>query len=205
MGIQPAGVHDTFLNPAVPITITGPETNASVNSLTVGPQAMDLVLRSEAQLHCNERFELSGDAGLILRIGDDSSASSSRIHVTGSVALEGYLEIDAENGFVPLPAQAFEVISTEDGSIQGQMQKESATFPYEINYAPTRVTVTALLRAGDLRTLESFTSCMNGPNRLPDPQTTLTSGGCLAAFDSDDDDDVDLVDFALVQVVLSGA
>ncbi|MCP4589726.1 MAG: hypothetical protein GY842_03185 [bacterium] len=48
----------------------------------------------------------------------------------------------------------------------------------------------------DLDDCASFTVCLAGPESLPDPADAACVDACLSAFDSDSDNDVDLLDFA---------
>ncbi len=50
----------------------------------------------------------------------------------------------------------------------------------------------------------TFVSCMAGPNVLPDPPQQTTVQECLDAFDGDMENDVDLADFAKLQMAFSG-
>ena len=56
----------------------------------------------------------------------------------------------------------------------------------------------------DLDDSATFVSCMAGPNVLPNPPQPITVQECLDAFDGDMESDVDLADFAKLQLVFSG-
>ena len=52
--------------------------------------------------------------------------------------------------------------------------------------------------------VDAFVECMNGPDRRTtpdDPETTTCEVDCYNAFDSDDDLDIDLTDFAQMQIL----
>jgi hypothetical protein len=53
----------------------------------------------------------------------------------------------------------------------------------------------------DYEDYASFYDCMNGPNVMPAPTSPTTATDCLAAFDFDEDADVDLADFGDFQKV----
>jgi hypothetical protein len=55
----------------------------------------------------------------------------------------------------------------------------------------------------DLDDFGVFMECMAGPNNTPAP-TSITPAECLAAFDSDEDEDVDLADCRGFQVAFTG-
>lgn len=50
----------------------------------------------------------------------------------------------------------------------------------------------------------ALVDCFSGPYTWPDPTPPATGGYCLQAFDSDEDDDVDLIDFQSFQGMYSG-
>ncbi|HEY3243255.1 MAG TPA: choice-of-anchor B family protein [Phycisphaerae bacterium] len=56
----------------------------------------------------------------------------------------------------------------------------------------------------DLTDYGAFAGCMAGPNATPAPAPPLTATGCLSAFDSDADSDLDLLDAAELQDDFTG-
>ena len=56
----------------------------------------------------------------------------------------------------------------------------------------------------DYPELASLTDCMNGPGTAPTPTAPTTPQACLAAFDADGDDDVDMLDASLFHNEFSG-
>lgn len=50
----------------------------------------------------------------------------------------------------------------------------------------------------------AFADCMAAPGTTPDPQSVECAQACLDAFDSDEDADVDLADFAALQQAFTG-
>ncbi len=204
LDIQPAFVHDTILNSQVQVTVEGPSSDIALNDLTIGPGPVDTTLPTNSQVRCNGSFALSGVARIILELSEPTPPSRSRIDVKGDATLSGQFEIVAIDGFVPIPGQLFAVISTDTGIIQGQVGEVHGAFPYAVHYTPTSMGVTILPRERDLNTLAGFIACANGPESSPNPGVSLTAAGCLTAFDADDDGDVDLVDFADLQVFFAG-
>lgn len=199
LGIKPASVHDVTVDSQSQVVVTGPAASSAVRSLTVGPGPVELTLSADSQLHCGAQFEMSGAAELVLEIGESSTAASGRIAVAGDAVLSGSFRMIATAGFVPSPAQTFEIVSTEDGVIAGQLGPEPASFPFVVHYDPSFMSVVVLPRAGDSSTIGAFVNCLGGAMTSPDPDQPFTSFGCVTAFDSDDDGDVDLRDAAGLQ------
>lgn len=204
LSIQPAFVHDTIVNSQTQVTIAGPASDAAVNNLTIGPGPVDITLPADSHIQCNGTFTLSDAAKLILEIDEPTPPGPSRFNVTGDAMLSGQFEIIAIDGFVPIPGHAFDVISTDTGTIQGQVGDVQGAFPYVVHYTPTSMDVIILPRARDLDTLVGFNACADGAEVSPDPNGSLTTAGCLTAFDADDDGDVDLADFGNLQAFFAG-
>ncbi len=200
LNIPPAGVHDTIVDSATLITVAGPSSDTSVNALTIGPGPVEMVLPAGSHVQCNGQFELSDNAKLTLEVSESSPTSASRFDVTGDAILSGEFELATTGGFVPLPAQQFDVISTDTGTIQGQVTDVQGIFAYVVQYTPTSMVVTVLPRAGDLDTWAAFSACASSVDTPPDPDGSFTPDGCLTAFDTDEDGDVDLLDYADLQV-----
>ncbi len=204
LNILPAQVHDTFVDSQTQVTITGPSSDTTVNGLTMGPGLVEFVLPAESHVQCNDQFELSNDAKLILEVNEASPASASRFDVSGDAILSGQFEIAATDGFIPLPGHVFDVISTETGTVQGQVVDVQGIYPYVVQYGPTSMAVTVLPRARDLHTLAAFNACVGGAVTPPEPDGPLTADGCLTAFDADKDNDVDMLDYADLQRFFNG-
>jgi DNA-binding beta-propeller fold protein YncE len=56
----------------------------------------------------------------------------------------------------------------------------------------------------DLDDYAAFFDCAAGADQEPTPSSPECASACLSAFDLDGDNDVDLIDFALLQVVFTG-
>ena len=54
----------------------------------------------------------------------------------------------------------------------------------------------------DLHDYTAFTDCMAGPDQELQPSLPECINACLAAFDFDGDDDVDLIDFGMLTMRL---
>ena len=57
----------------------------------------------------------------------------------------------------------------------------------------------------DLNDLGAYLQCLSGPGTTQDPAPPFTIESCLAAFDTDCDDDIDVRDFASFQVRFAGS
>lgn len=155
-------------------------------------------------LSVNGEYEQQPDGGFFIELGGPTLGDEyCALHVTGTATLDGELFVLPVNDFVPQPGQEFEIL-TADAVVGEFAWVHGDGGPYCTVYEPTRVTI-ALAEVGDCTydcrvdadDLEFVLSCWSGPDEL-------ISEHCRCG-DADDDWDVDLADFAVVQTRASGA
>ncbi|MGD2111159.1 MAG: hypothetical protein PVI86_17410 [Phycisphaerae bacterium] len=196
LGIQPAAVHNVYLDyPAPFTTIGGPLDDVTVKSLTIGEGdhrvVLDLQIGATLSVLRDVVNAASNSLSFAVLGGEDPQGA--RLVAEGDVALSGSLGVFAPIGGEPLAGQSYELIRSESGVISGAL---TYTGPHLVEQTSTRLAMTFVPVAGDTSAVESFTQCMEGPAAGPDPPDWLSLGGCLAAFDDDNDTDVDLADYA---------
>ncbi|MCK4342739.1 MAG: PKD domain-containing protein [Phycisphaerae bacterium] len=150
-------------------------------------------------------FTQSALGVLSIEIGGTTPGSEYDIlDVTGTASLDGQLDVELINGFVPEVGQQFTILTA--GSVTGEFLTVTGQGCFSVTYNTNDVTLTALPPLPgdldgdcdvDLDDFAIFAGCMAGPDN-PYP------AGCDDA-DLDIDDDVDLSDFAAFQSAFAGS
>jgi hypothetical protein len=203
VGIQPREVHDVYLDfPQAFAQVYGPRDDVTVKSLTIGSAkgSVSLFLTAGVTLRSRNAIDFAASNALFVDLAGGDAPQCGRLVAGGDIHLSGSFSFRPVAGSEPLPGQSFEVITSVDGVITGQL---FAYADYDVDYTARSVTVTVLPRAGDISAVSSFAGCMNGPDASPGPPSGLTPDGCLIAFDSDDDGDIDLADHAALELLLT--
>jgi len=202
VGIQPGRVHDVFVDYPWPLVIlTGPAEDATVKSLTIGDgdNRVTMTLRAGATLSSRETIHFGASNFLFVDLaGGKNTPEGGRLVAVGDIVLSGSMTFEPVAGAEPLAGQSYEVMASESGTISGGLST-SGSYRVAVEQDATRITATVLPQPGDLSALSPIVSCQSGPGMAPNPPSYLTPGGCLTAFDCDDDGDIDLIDFGWFQ------
>ena len=169
---------------------------------------------SAGQLTISGAYTQAGGGTLRIELGGTTPGSEyDRLHVTGSATLDGNLEIELIDGFVPEIGAEFVILTA--GSVGGCFATVSGPGEYEVACNANNVTITCVGLPYDFDAdgeidLDDFAvlvDCMAGPGVTPDPSLPdVTPQDCLDVFDaSPADGDVDLHDFFSFQQALNVA
>jgi len=159
-------------------------------------------------------YQQSETGELIVELSGTSLNQFDRLVVDGDVLLDGLLDVDMDGGFVPVPGNAFNIISANNvaGTFdQVQTSGMPAGLFIEVHYMPTFVQLVVVGSPPgdfdfdfdvDLDDWFMFALCLTGPD-VPGPPPGCSPAE-FAIADVDGDDDADLEDFGGIQGCFSG-
>jgi hypothetical protein len=157
LSLKPGAPHNVSITPTTSLTVTGPASNVTLHSLTVGDNVgvaqPALNLKSGSILNASAAITLKNNANVGFEIGGTNAADFARLTTGGIATLDGGLAVQLINGFLPGAGDMFDIL-TATGGITGtfdttpeQLPALSGGLKWQINYGAHDV-VLAVVAAG---------------------------------------------------------
>jgi hypothetical protein len=183
--------------------VVQPGNSAGILSIAADPSASPFPLTGSYTQGAGGMLEIEL-GGLAPGTGHD------QLVAVGTASLNGTLHVIPINGFVPQVGHSFTILTAATRT--GTFSQVTGAGQYNVIYSPSSVVLTVVASPADadgdgdvdLDDQAEFAECLSGPNVAPSPTPPPTPQECLAAFDFNEDGDVDLADFSKFQLVFGG-
>jgi hypothetical protein len=149
VSLKPGAPHAVTIDPSTSLTITGPASDVTVSTLTVGNGAFagqpTLNLQAASVVNSTGAIQLKSDAKLLFELGGTDAGQFARLTTDATAALDGTFDVQFVNGYLPAAGDEFSIVSAA-GGISGTfntwpewMPVLSGGLSWEINYGANDV------------------------------------------------------------------